>query len=127
MQIKLIVVEYNTANPSQTGRRSTVNDGESRISPITSGGRGTQQEEPITEESATASRSDDLRSAENASPEPNHSDHTNANNIQHGIDNGNINDGPQAEVHTQSDTEGQRDAGATAQSQMIPISPRVEL
>ena len=126
MQIKLIVVEYKTANPSQTGRRSTVNDGESRISPITSGGRGTQQEEPITEESAPASRSSDLRSAENALPEPNHSDHTNA-NIQHGTDNGNINDGPHAEVQTQSDTEGQRDAGAVTQSQMIPISPRVEL
>ena len=84
LQIKLIVEEYKTANSAVAGRSSTATEDDSPISPANPHDGGTMEEGPVFE--AEASRSEDLMRADTVSTETNHSDPTNADSYDIGID-----------------------------------------
>lgn len=127
--IKLIVEEYKTANSAVARQSSTGTEGDAPFSPTSPEVGGTMEEESVFAELAEASRSEGLMKAETISPEPNdnYSDPTNADLHNIGTGDVSITDEPGAEVHIMPARDGQRDTTVTPQSEMIPLSPRVEL
>ena len=130
MQIKLIVDEYKTANPTVFGRSSTVIEDNTPVSPTTPSDGGTL-EEPVFEQSTeddntteNLTTSEFENTAEELVPEPYHANQTNLADAdeRETLEDSLIGE-PSVEVASKKKTDRQR----TPEFEMIPLSPRVEL